>query len=287
MSMKGRISVIIPTYNRAGMLREAIQSVLDQDYLQDPRRMRDLELLVVDDGSTDDTRGVVREFGGRAAYVFMENRGISAARNLGLRETGGEFVAFLDSDDLWKEDKLSVQMNYLKTFPDAVMCYTEETWVRNGRFVNPRKKHRKYSGWVFERVLPLCLLSLSAALFRRRAFEEIGYFDEGLPVCEDYDWGIRLAQSYPWHLIKKPLIVKRGGHADQLSRRFHSMDIFRIQSLEKALSLDLSWDQRRQVREEIVKKARILVLGMEKRGKTARAGSYRKLIEIYSEEEER
>ncbi|MFC2158070.1 glycosyltransferase family 2 protein [Acidobacteriota bacterium] len=140
---------------------------------------------------------------------------------------------------------------------------------------------------MFDRILPLCLLSLSSALFRRRIFEEIGIFDEGLPACEDYDLGIRMAHRYPWHLITKPLIVKRGGHEDQLSRKFHSMDIFRIRALEKALTLDLSGEQRSLVIEEIVKKAQILVQGAEKRGNEEQSRFYRNLIEKYRVKEEK
>ena len=129
-------------------------------------------------------------------------------------------------------------MSYMEAFPKAMICYTEEVWVRNGVFVNPRKKHKKHSGWIFEKVLPLCLLSLSSALFRREVFEVVGSFDESMPACEDYDLGIRLAHKFPIHLIDLPLIVKRGGHADQLSRQFWGMDRFRVYALEKALEMD-------------------------------------------------
>ncbi len=274
-------SIIIPTYNRAAMLREAIESVFAQDYLKNKEQSARFELFVVDDGSTDDTREIVGSFGDSLSYIYSEHRGVSAARNLGLRQARGEHIAFLDSDDLWKEDKLSIQMNYMKTFPKAVMCYTEETWIRNGRFVNPRKKHRKFSGWVFDKVLPLCLLSLSSALFRRSVFEEIGVFDEDLPACEDYDLAIRLAHKYPWHLISRPLIFKRGGHADQLSQRFHSIDVYRIKSLEKALTLDLTGEQRKQVCQAIVIKSRILILGLKKRNKYEEMLYYQSLIDKY------
>jgi len=278
---KSLISVIIPTYNRAAQLSEAVESVLDQDYLKNKEQVSRFELLVVDDGSTDNTREIVSSFGDSLSYIYSEHRGVSATRNLGLLQARGEYVAFLDSDDLWKKDKLSIQMNYMKTFPHAVMCYTEETWIRNGRFVNPRHKHRKYSGMVFDKVLPLCLLSLSSALFRRGVFEEIGVFDEDLPACEDYDLGIRLAHKYPWHLISKPLILKRGGHSDQLSRQFHSMDVFRIRALEKALSLDLASEQKKQVYREIVIKSRVLVAGLKKRNKHEEMLYYQSLIDKY------
>ena len=227
------ISVIIPTYNRASFLEEAIHSVLDQDYFASPNQVSLFELLIIDDGSTDNTEEIVRSFGDRVKYHHQANKGISASRNLGLRLAKGDYIAFLDSDDLWKKAKLRMQMNLMEHLSGTKVCYTEEMWIRKGIRVNPKKKHQKHSGWIFDKVLPLCLLSLSSALFEREVFEEVGHFDEELPVCEDYDFGIRVAQKFPVHLIPRPLIVKRGGHLDQLSKKFWGMDRFRIKALEK------------------------------------------------------
>lgn len=280
------ISVIIPTFNRAKFLKEAIQSVLDQDYFHGLDTARLFEIIVVDDGSTDKTGEVVHSFAGDIRYIYQENRGVSSARNVGLQHTRGDFIAFLDSDDLWKMDKIGVQMSLINTISRAMMCYTEETWIRHGVFVNPKKRHQKYSGWIFDKVLPLCLISLSSALFRREVFEKIGSFDEDFPVCEDYDFGIRLAHRYPVYFLTRPLIVKRGGHEDQLSQRYWGMDRFRIKALEKSLSMDLSPHQRGLVLAEIVKKSRVLANGFAKRGKTADAEKYRKLIDVYTSSRE-
>ncbi len=276
------ISVIIPTFNRAVFLKEAISSVLEQDYFRPSGPDRSFELLVVDDGSEDNTREVIESFAGRAILLGQPHRGVSAARNLGLRAARGDFIAFLDSDDLWREEKTGVQMGYLKAFPAAKVCYTEEIWMRRGKHLNPRRKHQKPSGWIFDRVLPLCLLSLSSCLFRREVFAEVGVFDEELPVCEDYDLGIRLAHMYPIHLIPRPLIIKRGGHPDQLSHRYWGMDRFRVQALEKALRLALAPDQKKLVKEELVRKCRILVRGFVRHGNRAEAERYRALLEEYS-----
>ena len=143
-----KISVIIPTFNRASFLSEAIRSVLEQDYFRQCSEDSCTELWVIDDGSTDETKKVVRTFGGRLKYRFQPNRGVSAARNLGLRLASGRFIAFLDSDDLWLSNKLLSQMSYMEAYPKSMICYTEEVWVRNGRVVNPKKKHKKYSGWI-------------------------------------------------------------------------------------------------------------------------------------------
>jgi GT2 family glycosyltransferase len=280
------ISIIIPSYNRAEFLKEAIQSVLDQDYFKKNSEARRFELLVIDDGSTDHTKTVVDSFSSPILYRYQDHKGVSAARNLGLKFSQGEYVAFLDSDDLWKIDKITIQMSLMKSLPKTKICYTEEIWIRNNVFVNPRKKHQKYSGWIFEKVLPLCLLSLSSALFHRSVFEKIGVFDEDFPACEDYDLGIRIALRYPIHLITKPLIVKRGGHPDQLSHQFWGMDQFRVRALEKAFQMELSPVQEEQVRMELIQKCRILVSGFEKRNKMSEADYYSGLIEKYQKEQE-
>jgi pentatricopeptide repeat protein len=276
------ISVIIPTYNRAEFLKEAIQSVLEQDYFRGNDTERHFEIIVVDDGSTDSTKSAVRSFACDIRYVYQENRGVSAARNVGLQYAKGDFIAYLDSDDFWKSDKIGVQMSLMNTVPRVMMCYTEETWIRNGAFVNPKKRHKKYSGRIFDKVLPLCLISLSSALFRREVFEEVGLFDEDLPVCEDYDFGIRLAHRYPVYFLTRPLIVKRGGHKDQLSQKYWGMDRFRIKALEKALYMELSPSERDLVRAEIVNKSRVLINGFAKRGKISEADKYRKLMCVYT-----
>jgi glycosyltransferase involved in cell wall biosynthesis len=270
------LSVIIPTYNRADFVQEAVASVLAQDYWQAHPAG---EILVVDDGSTDDTEAVLEPWADMVAYVHRPHTGVSAARNLGLKLTRGEWVAFLDSDDLWKPEKISRQMQFFAAHPDAVVVCTEETWIRRGVFVNPKIKHRKYSGRVFDKFLPLCLLSLSSALFRRRVFDEIGGFDEDLPACEDYDLGLRLAHRYPVHFIPEPLIVKRGGHVDQLSKKYWGMDRFRVKALEKALDWDLSSGEESLVEQELQRKCRILIQGAVKRGKIRRAEAYRRLLQ--------
>lgn len=276
------ISVIIPTYNRAAFVREAVASVLAQDILRRLDSQSGVEVLIIDDGSTDATREVALSFGEMVRYHRIPHQGVSVARNVGLRFARGEYIAFLDSDDLWQKEKLAVQMSFLKAFPEAMVCYTEEIWVRNGLRLNPQRKHQKFSGWIFDKVLPLCLLSLSSMLFRRRVFEEVGDFDESLPVCEDYEFGIRLAWRYPIHLIRRPLIIKRGGHPDQLSRQHWGMDRFRVQALEKALTLPLEPWQRRLVEAEIVRKCRILVKGFEKRQDSEEVEKYRAKIWRYS-----
>ncbi len=277
------VSAIIVTHNRAAFLAEAIDSVLAQTYFQ--KNPADWELVVVDDGSTDQTPDLVaayRETFPQVRFLRLEHGGVSRARNRGLEVAAGEFIAFLDSDDLWLKDKVQVQLSYLKAFPEARFCLTEEIWVRNGRRVNQRKRHQKYSGRVLEKVLPLCLLSLSSAMFRRQLFEEIGKFDESLPVCEDYDLGLKIALRYPYHFLPVPLIIKRGGHPDQLSKKYWGMDRWRVQALEKALELATTEADRALIRAEIVRKCQVLVSGFLKRGSREEADYYQQKIQMYS-----
>ncbi|MEA2060794.1 MAG: glycosyltransferase family A protein [Thermodesulfobacteriota bacterium] len=222
------VSVIIPTFNRGWIIAEAVQSVLDQTY-------QPLEIIVVDDGSTDNTRDVLEPFMDRIILLKQENKGVSAARNLGIQNTRGEFIAFLDSDDLWLPDKTACQIDFFKASPNAIICQTEEIWIRKGRRVNPKKKHKKPSGMIFEPSLHLCLVSPSAVMMHHSFFDIIGLFDECLAACEDYDLWLRTSLAYPVFLIERPCIVKRGGHSDQLSG-MHSLDRFRIQSIKKMLS---------------------------------------------------
>lgn len=256
-----KVSVIIPTYNRAHVLREAIDSVLSQKY-------SDLELLVVDDGSTDHTKEVASSYTSKLAYIYQEHKGVSAARNRGIKQAQGNYLSFLDSDDLWLPDKLSTQMRFMEDHPEIYICYTEEIWIRKGVRVNPMKKHKKFSGMIFEHCLPLCIVSPSSVLIARSLLEEIGVFDEELKVCEDYDLWLRISARYPIYLLDTPLIIKRGGHDDQLSKAMNGQDRFRIKALVKLLESDsLSPHQRELAGGELKRKCEIYGKGCIKRGK--------------------
>lgn len=256
------VSVIIPTYNRAQKVSRAITSVLDQTF-------KDVEVIVIDDGSVDETTDVLAEFRANINVIrHPENRGVSAARNSGIRASQSPFIAFLDSDDYWLPEKLETQMQFFRDHPDAVACQPEEMWVRNGRRVNPWKKHLKPSGDIFERSLKLCVVSPSAVMIRRGLFDEVGLFDEDFPVCEDYDLWLRISCRYPIYLIDKYMLVKEGGHPDQLSSMLKGMDRFRIKAMVKLLQGGcLDKDQIRAVHNELEKKCRIYGNGCIKRGK--------------------
>ncbi len=273
---KKTISVIIPTFNRADLLIEALESVLAQT-------CRDFELIVVDDGSTDETIDRIREYRDRLIYLPQRNQGVSAARNHGIRAAHGKWIAFLDSDDLWLPDKLKIQLEFFAANPSAKICQTEEIWIRCGKRVNPMKKHQKYSGWIFEQCLALCIVSPSAVMIERDLFNRVGLFDEELPACEDYDLWLRISKNYPISLIDRPLIYKRGGHNDQLSRKYWGMDRFRVQSMLKLLTTnDLSPLQRKRVINELHRKCDVLIGGFLKRDKAAEALFYQNIKGEYA-----
>ena len=283
------ISVVIPTYNRQNVLPRAVASVLKQKDVF-------FELIVVDDGSTDDTASLL---GPRTTHhvsnnrlpavrcsssvaleswpvirVFRqeENKGPAAARNVGIKQARGAWIAFLDSDDEWKPGKLKAQSDFFAKNPDYDICQTEEIWIRNGTRVNPMKKHKKYGGWIFEQCLPLCIVSPSAVMMRRKLFDAVGLFDESFPACEDYDLWLRIASRFPVGLIEKPYLLKYGGHADQRSREFPAMDQFRIRSLAKILREKiLTPEQEMAARKTLEEKANIYIAGALKRGKEKEA----------------
>lgn len=233
------VSVVIPSYDREEFLKEAVESVKAQTF-------QDFEIIVIED---------------------KEQKGPAAARNQGAAKAKGKYIAFLDSDDLWEKSKLEKQLRFLRENPEFKICYTNEKWIRNGEHLNQMKKHQKYHGWIFEKCLPLCIISCSSILMEKSVFDDLGGFDETLPVCEDYDLWLRMSLRYPIAYLDEPLIVKRGGHADQLSKKYWGMDRFRIRALEKLLVLELTAGQRRMVLQELARKYKVFLAGSWNRGR--------------------
>lgn len=263
-----RVSVVIPTRDRRALVLEAVTSALAQ-------RACAAEVIVVDDGSEDDTAQALQAFAPRVRCIRRTPSGVSAARNHGARLARGEWLAFLDSDDLWKPDKLAVQLAFHEREPSVRISQTEEIWIRRGVRVNPCRHHIKPAGDVFLPSLRRCLLSPSAVLIRRDLFEEIGGFDESLPVCEDYDLWLRLSMHEPIGLVPEPLVIKRGGHADQVSRRYWGMDRFRVAALVKLLaSQPLGHERRAAVIAVLRGKCAIIAKGALRRGRDDEAERY-------------
>lgn len=274
--MNNPISVIIPTHNRARLLPRCLDSVLTQT-------LKPLEIIVVDDGSTDSTRRLIRRDFPQVRLLPQENRGVSAARNAGLRAARGDWLAFLDSDDAWLPNKLQQQMQTVERAPDSNLIHTNEVWVRNGVRVNPQRKHRKYGGSIFKYCLPLCVISPSSTMIHRRVFEQVGQFDETLPVCEDYDLWLRICARMPVTFIQEPLIIKYGGHHDQLSARYRGMDRYRIRAIARILNeVKLEVSDRTAAINTMLDKIRIYLNGARKHNNRLFVPECEQLLARYS-----
>ena len=261
------VSVILPTYNRAWSLKTAMDSVLFQDY-------PNIELIVIDDGSEDHTQKLLQAYKNKILVLSQENAGVSAARNRGIEKSRGDFIALLDSDDAWDRRKISCQIDFFKANPKALICQTQEIWIRNHKRVNPKIKHEKPSGMIFEQSLNLCLVSPSAVMMKKEIFEQKGYFNENFLVCEDYDLWLRISSTLPVFLIDKPYTIKNGGHKDQLSNQ-HSQDKFRIHSLKSLLNSNtLTKEQSLKAKKVFKKKCAIYGNGCIKRGRKKEGESY-------------
>ena len=262
------VSVIIPTYNRADLVRQALASVAAQTF-------PGFEIVVVDDGGTDGTYEVLSAGPEFRVLRHPSRRGVSAARNTGIAAARGEWLAFLDSDDLWRPDKLARQIFLLRTSRSCCVCQTDETWVRRGVRVNKPAGHRKSGGTDLSASLGRCMISPSAVILNRRPLEDHGGFDEALPAAEDYDLWLRLTWHYEVGLVDEPLVIKRGGHPDQLSAQW-GIDRFRIRALVKLLAEpDLPPAYARAAHRMLAAKCAIYAQGCDKRGKIAEAALYR------------
>lgn len=255
--MNKSLSVIIPSYNRVSSLTRAIQSVIDQNTADTDLG---LQIIVVDDGSTDDTQKVIQSQFPQVNYHYQVNQGVSAARNQGLKLAKNEWIALLDSDDEWRANKIQQQFELLEQ-SDLLVCHTDEIWIRNGVRVNQMKKHAKQGGWIFQQCLPLCAMSPSSIIIHKSVFDRVGLFDEALPACEDYDLWLRITANYEVAFLDKAMINKFGGHADQLSRQYWGMDRFRVLALEKILNTKLSKENYQAAHKILLKKLCILKQG--------------------------
>jgi len=266
------VSVVIPTFNREGFIKQCVVSVLQQSKKPD-------EVIVVDDGSSDKTWDVLRVLGfsdskderNSLRYIFQRNKGVSAARNLGIKAAKYGYIALLDSDDLWLEKKLEKQISSLESQSTRYrLSHTNEIWVRNGVRVNAGLKHEKRGGDIFIQCLKLCCISPSSSLVDRSVFDDFGFFDENLPACEDYDFWLRFCAFEDVHFVNEYLLIKNGGHDQQLSKKHWGMDRFRVTALEKLLKdRRLSEFKRKETIQELIFRLRVLIDGGRKRKKDA------------------
>jgi glycosyltransferase involved in cell wall biosynthesis len=272
------ISVVIPVYNRWNLLGRAFDSVKKQTYSAS-------EVLVIDDGSNDPVSDVFRCSFPEVQFLRQDNKGVASARNLGIKQSTGEWIALLDSDDEWEPTKLEKQMAFLEKFPELQAIHTGERWIRNGNEVTPPAYLDKSSHLLWERSLRHCLICPSSVLIHRSVFETVGFFDEFLTVCEDYDFWLRMLLEQEIGLVDEKLVIKHGGHDDQLSTTTWGMDRFRVMALQKILNNPILGNDRKvNVLEVLHKKCGILAQGSEKRGKLEEAEKYKDLSDQYSVE---
>lgn len=260
------VSVVIPTRNRGSLLNRAVESVLSQTHTE-------IEVIVVDDGSTDKSTHSLQRifFDSRLKVVRQEPKGVAAARNAGISLARGEMIALLDSDDVWKRDKIRRQLGFMLNTGFQV-SQSEEAWIRHGTRVNPGRKHSKRAGWIFEPSLELCLVSPSSAMFTLSFWRQVGAFDSRLMACEDYDFWLRASLRYPFGLFPEELVYKYGGHSDQLSRKIIGLDLYRIYSLLGILRREeLSGEQRNLLHSNLRKRLQRYAQGCLKRDKPEEA----------------
>ena len=269
------ISVVIPSYNRKDFLKRSIDSAINQT-------KKPLEIIVVDDGSTDGTEAMIKSDYDFVKFIKQKNKGVSAARNIGIKVSIGEWICFLDSDDEWKKDKLEKQINAMKSNPGYKFFHSNEIWIKNGLRINQKKKHKKYGGDIFDKCLDMCRISPSSVMIGKTVFDEVGNFNEDLVVCEDYELWLRICDKYRVFFIDEPLIIKYGGHQGQLSYSIESIENHRIKALEYLILENLNRKNKRHAIQMLLSKLNIYLKGLVKRKKIDEIAVYEEKIKVWN-----
>ena len=269
------ISVVIPSYNRREFLKRSIDSAINQT-------KKPLEIIVVDDGSTDGTETMIKSDYDFVKFIKQKNKGVSAARNIGIKVSIGEWICFLDSDDEWKKDKLEKQINAMKSNPGYKFFHSNEIWIKNGLRINQKKKHKKYGGDIFDKCLDMCRISPSSVMINKTVFDEVGNFNEDLVVCEDYELWLRICDKYRVFFIDEPLIIKYGGHQGQLSYSIESIENHRIKALEHLILGNLNRKNKRHAIQMLLSKLNIYLKGLVKRRKNDEIAVYEEKIKVWN-----
>jgi len=272
------ISVIIPVYNRFEMAKEAVASVLGQTY-------RNFELIIVDDGSTDMTSLLPTYYDDevRIKYIKIKHSGMPGhVRNMGVEISVGKYLAFLDSDDLWMNNKLEKQIEFLEKNSAYRVVHTREAWVRSGKIISQAGFRHKRSGDIFLDALEKCIIGPSTVLLETDLYKELGGFRDDLEIAEDYELWLRLTDPNTIGYIDEPLITKRAGHVGQLSEKYGQIEIFRIRGLQKLVEQNFfSLENQKLAEQELAKKCRIYAAGCRKRNKTEEAELHESIAAKY------
>lgn len=205
-----KISVVIPAFNAGSLLGEAIESVLAQSYPVS-------EIIIVDDGSTDNTKEVVSQYVQRTThdvkYIYQPNKGPAAARNKGIKKAGGDYIAFLDSDDLWLPEKIEKEMALFKG-SNYGMVYCDMSHVVDGKIIyKSYLKERRYkyagSGNIYGNLLQENFIFTPTVIVKKEVLEKVGYFDETYRICEDYKMWLSIARNYSIGYLDEPIVIRR------------------------------------------------------------------------------
>jgi glycosyltransferase involved in cell wall biosynthesis len=257
-----QVTVVIPTHDRAARLPRAVDSALAQTGA-------DFEILIADDGSTDDTPSALARYASdpRVRVLRLEHGGVCRARNAAVAQSRAPLIAFLDSDDEWLPGKLAAQLKLLRETGLSI-CQTEEIWIRNGVRVNQPAHYVKREGDIFALSLNHCMITPSSVLMTRALYDEAGGFNPEFPACEDFELWLRITWRHRVGLVSAPMMIRHGGHSDQLSTRYPAQDRFRIRAI--ALLLDgmvLDPERRALALKALEAKLGVYQAGCEKRAK--------------------
>lgn len=234
-----KVSAVITSLNGAsrGYLGHAIESVLNQTF-------KDFELLIIDDGSTDDTKEFCKKYldDSKVQYIYQENRGLAGARNTGIEKSQGNYVCFLDDDDVWKENKLQKQIDFFEKNLDVGMIFTNlELIDENGNIVGYQKHSANgdiYKELFFENIVD----APSSSMIKKQVFEKVGNFKEWMKSAEDYELWVRIAKEYKIYSINEPLVQYRV-HQNKMSTNYSKMEFYGIATLYYALENDKNFDE--------------------------------------------
>ena len=231
-----KVSIVIPSYNSEKYIEPTLDSVINQS-------IKDIEVIVVDDGSTDRSPEIVRSYGSQVRLVSQQNSGVSKARNRGIKEATAPFVCFLDSDDYWLPGKLEHQLKVFEMMPETGVVYTNfirwepdqnSTYPMPDSFkieTSPDEIDQQYSGWIYHLFLLDCWMQTSTTMIRREVLEKCGDFNTNLPCGEDWDLWLRIAREYQIVKLKRATTLYRQ-HRQQTTRNIRDVD-FRSQLLEE------------------------------------------------------
>jgi len=272
------LSVIIPVYNRRDLLKEALDSL-------DSQRFKDFQVIIADDGSTDGSDETAESWlkTHRGHLLRLKHSGFPGlVRNRAVDLAEGEWIAFLDSDDLWKPEKLQRQLEEIRREPEIRLWHCREIWQRGTQIVSQKKQKHRRRGDLFEDALKKCIIGPSTVLIRRDFWNQTGGFRDDMEIAEDYELWLRMTALEPVGYLDEPLIIKRAGDWDQLSEKYGQIEIFRMRGL--AALVESQWFSRHaseQIQslavQELIRKYDIYARGCRKRGKEQEAAHYEAL----------